>query len=307
MPKLPYHGWMISGAVDYAALTARPDAALVASTRREALDGAFGRETADELRHEKSGAAIVVIIAGGVLFVIFGAVTIGQWASGESWSDASIGLGATAVIAVLAAAAYVLIRTVLQPRSWLRSVRLIAFARANGLEAQPKAHMRELPGVLARPGRQEQYKSIHNRVTWSQTGLSAEAATYSDAGGGRNPDTFEIRFLAVALPSAPPRSTFRCGRNLGVRGEESAAWVDALVGTGGRSRLMCAPADADRVTAFFTPELRGVLTDAQHPANAEVAGNHLLLYYGSRNALDPTLWRCMFAAVDALEPVAQQR
>ena len=292
---------MDSTAIDYAPLTRRPDATRVAALRQEALAGAFGRETAKELREEKSGSLIIVTLVGGLLVVIFGGVTISQWVNGEDWSDVSIGLGFTVVIAALAVGMYVLSRRVLRPRAWQRAVRLILFARANGLDAQPRAGIRTMPGALERAGRPRQYKAFRNRVVWTQHGLPVEAATYSDmGGGGRNPDTFEVRYLAVTLPFAPPRSTFRCGRNLGMRGEESAAWVDALGGSEGRSRVMCPRNAVDDVKAFFTPELRAVLTDRRNPANAELAGDRLLIYYARKNALDVTLWKCMFAAVDAV-------
>jgi hypothetical protein len=286
--------------IDFRPLSERPSRQQLASVRSEGVAGAFGEPTATRLRTATRDGWIVLAVVGGFITAIFAVTTLVQWIQGESTEDALAGVAVTSVVAVVCFAAYAVGRYVISPVSWRATVRLVRFARANGMDVEPVSDGRPPAGTLNE--RRRKYRSLERRVSWTQGGMQVEAAQFSDAAYGRTADIFRARYLAIRLPVDLPRVSFISGRS-GLVHPDVYLGVDALIGDDARRgarrvRLICEPGSEDAARAIFTDRLIDVLADRHRPANAEIRGRWFLAYYRD-NGLNANeqLWRRTLEAV----------
>jgi hypothetical protein len=287
--------------IDYAPLTHRPDRVELARVRQEALEGAFGSTTARSVKTNTRDGLVLLAVLGGFITAIFAVTTVIRAAQGAPDDDTRIGVFFTLGVAVLCVIIYLLSHFAGGSRRWRRMVQLIEFARANGFTVQPESDPVILPGLLAR--HQSKYHSTHERVEWTQDGLSAECALHTDASYGRTVSTFSQRYLAVRLPHDFARVSFLGGLRVPVQPDRylgENVLDGSVAGRHPRARLICRPADRDTARALFTEELIDILTDPRHPANAEVVEGWFLAYYRTGDRLDPELWRRTLEAADAI-------
>jgi hypothetical protein len=296
---------MLPAQVDFRSLSERPSREQLASVRSDGLAGAFGEPTAARLRTATRDGWLVLALIGGFITAIFAITTLVRWIQGESAGDTLAGVVLTVFVALVCFAAYTVARYVVSPMSWRATVRLVGFARANGMAVEPVSDGQPPAGTLNE--RKRNYRTIARRVSWQQGGMEAEAAQFSDAAYGRTADIFHARYLAIRLPVDRPRASFISGRS-GLVNPDIYFGVDALTDDaarrgGRRVRLICDAGSQDAVRAIFTDRLIDVLTDRRRPANAEIRGRWFLAYYRDNgfNA-NEHLWR---RTLDAVELVAE--
>jgi hypothetical protein len=271
--------------------------------RSDGLAGAFGEPTAARLRTATRDGWLVLALIGGFITAIFAITTLVRWIQGESAGDTLAGVVLTVFVALVCFAAYAVARYVVSPVSWRATVRLVRFARANGMDVEPVSDGQPPAGTLNE--RRRKYRRLERRVSWTRGGMDVEAAQFSDAEYGRTADIFHARYLAIRLPRELPRVSFISGRS-GLVNPDVYFGVDALTGDdarrgGRRVRLICEPGSEEEARTIFTDRLIGVLTDRRHPANAEVRGRWFLAYYRDTGLnANEQLWRRTLDAVDAV-------
>ncbi|GAA2073567.1 hypothetical protein GCM10009840_03560 [Pseudolysinimonas kribbensis] len=280
--------------VDFGPLTSSPSASLAAEVHARALAGDLGPETVDEVRSERTRAIVPIAVVGGTLAVILAITTIVE-AAQEKGPEAVIGLEGIAVIALVCLAVYAFVRRVVQPRGWLRLVRFVAFADANGFIGRPVADPARTPGPLGR--RTFRYRRVFRFLTWEQRGVQVETGEYVDSSTGtRSSVGMRLRYLAIPVRDALPTATFLCGRSMSNPSPRSFAWVNAL--GRGRVQLLCEKDDVREVRAFFTDELIAALTDKRRPAHAALEDGWFFAYFLPGGWEKPDMWRSVFRVAE---------
>ncbi|MDI1463575.1 hypothetical protein QEZ54_21565 [Catellatospora sp. KI3] len=274
--------------IDYTPLRTTPATSDQAAVLEAARRGDLGQETARYLARAGARSSALGCLVGGVLAAI---TTIAMVAQGDSESVVVGGVFlAGAVLVGLAVKALVAAG---ERRNRERLVRLVAFARANGLPVEPEAEVRLLPGCIFASSLN--VRTMH-RVQWQAGGLSFEAATHSRWQEGKQ-GTLLVRFLAVRLDVRPPRLTFHPGRGGGVR---PAAILGTDAFEGEKFDLIARTHDHAGARVFLTDELRTLLTEHDRPVSAEVVDGWFFAYFRHHDELDEQGWRQAFAVAEAV-------
>ena len=255
--------------IDFAPLGRQPTPAELQQIRADVTRGDFGKESQEEATGP-TGGTVVGWMVGGFLVFIGAATTVLQAIGGDP--DLGIGFAFMAVGAAIGFGVRLLVNAA-DRRDWRRTVQLVAFARANDLDFQPVSKVPDLPGVPRRSG----HASTRNRMSWTAHGLPAEMATYHRAGGGSEAHSVTCRYLAVRMDVDLPAMTFRCGRRGPARGEDRFG-PDAFEGRAHSLRLGKLRLD-ERATTLFSDPVVELLTDREHPCNAEYVTAWFLAYY----------------------------
>ncbi len=289
--------------IDHTAWQAEPSAEELARLRGAMEDGEFGRPSRERYGKKQPFGVMVAAMVGGFLGLIFAIMTIVALVRGDS-DDVVVGLWFTGgVVAIGIACGWAASRS--DDRHWKEIWRLVTFAKANGLEVQPEAKVVLLPGSIFTT---RSHATTSERVTWSVDGRHVEVARHRRAGGGSVANSFDARYLAVRLDEVP-RLSFTAARGP-ARPATVLGTEVVLTGTaGGRRRgtLVSRAASADAARAFMTDELVDLLTDPDHPCNAEAAGGWFFAYFPPRRKVDADTWRHTFALADAVVRAAGRR
>ncbi|WP_136518999.1 hypothetical protein [Cellulomonas telluris] len=289
--------------IDLAPLGARPDGQDLASLQEAVAAGRYGRASREQYGKPSRSGVMVFTLVGGFLALIFGGTALAALVRGDT-DGALIGVWFTAgVLLVGLLCGWGAQRSDRRHRAdvW----RLVRFAEANGLEVQPAAKVVLRPGSIFTT---KAHASTGEQIRWTVDGRSVEVAHHSRSGGGTTPNSFSARYLAVQVGEVPA-FTFT-GPVRGPARPRSLAGPEVVVhGTGGgrrRGKLVSRVRTADAARAFLTDDLVDLLTDPEHPCNAETAGGWFLAYFPSRPVPDAARWRHLFALAEAVVRAADR-
>ncbi|MFC8191583.1 hypothetical protein ACFUMH_07960 [Cellulomonas sp. NPDC057328] len=289
--------------IDVTPLGAVPDAQDLAGLQEAAAAGRYGRATREEYGTPSRSGLMVFALVGGFLGLVFLVVVLVALVRGET-EDALIGLWFVGgVLLVGLACGWLARRSDRRHRAdvW----RLVRFAEANGLEVQPAAKVVLRPGSIFTT---KAHASTGEQVRWTVDGRSVEVAHHSRGSGGKTPNRFSARYLAVQVGDVPA-FTFTGPRSGPARPRQIAGPEVVVHGTGGgrrRGTLVSRVRTGDAARDFLTDDLVDLLTDPQHPCNAETAGGWFFAYFPSRPVPDATRWRHLFALADAVVRAADR-
>ncbi|WP_164775121.1 hypothetical protein [Nocardioides pantholopis] len=272
--------------VDYTPLGRTPTVEEVERLREELARGDHGKLARTTSSPARMGAFIGGLV-GGLLVFVSGMVVL------TDSSDRGVGLVAVAVSAGIGLVVGLLVAAATH-RSWLTTVRLATFARANGFGFHPEARAPRLPSVL----RSGANANTSNRVSWETGGCPAQMGTYHRASGGTTSNSTSSRYLAVRLGLGLPAMTFLCGRRGPLRGELRRG-PDAFEGRRYSLRMAGWRTD-ERATVLFDERVVSLLTDPAISCNAEYVDGWFLVYYPHRRRDDETLWRHALGLADAV-------
>ncbi|MEP7765984.1 hypothetical protein [Sanguibacter sp. 25GB23B1] len=282
-----------AGDVDYAPLTADPTSEDLATLRRSIQAGDLGKPTRLRYGKKQRDGLLVLGLVGGFLGLIFGAMALVSLVRGDT-ENALIGLWFVGgVIAIGGIAGFFAGRG--SERGWHDVWRLVTFARTNGFEVTPEAKVVLLPGTIFTT---KANASTSHRVRWTVGGARAEIANHRRSPGGTS---FAARYLAIQLPDLPSfsfvgraKGPARPGLVLGTETQIAGRHAN------GRGKLTSAAKDAERTRSFFTEEIVDLVTDPEHPCNAEAIGGWFFAYYRTNSGTDEQSWRHAFALADAV-------
>lgn len=289
--------------IDFRPLAAEPDARELATLRRAMAAGEYGRPSRERYGTKQPFGVVVFAMVGGFLGLIFGIMAITAAVRGNS-EDAQIGLWFTGGVVLIGLVCGGLARRA-ESRHWSTIWRLVRFAEANGLEVQPEAKVVLLPGSIFTTTR---LASTGERVRWTVDGRSVEVAHHRRAGGGSTASSFSARYLAVNLGQVP-RLSFTAARGPARPRLVAGPEVELTGSTGGRRRgtLASPAASAPAARAFMTDELVELLTDPDHPCNAEAMGGWFFVYFPGRRSPDAEGWRHLLTLAEAVVRAAGGR
>ncbi|GII99761.1 hypothetical protein CLV28_1107 [Sediminihabitans luteus] len=297
--------------LDVTALTTTPSAAQVDALRDSALRGELGAASARTARADASGAAVAATLVAGFVALL----PLAFLALTRNTSHLAVIVAIVAVAVALWFGVRALVGASAR-RRWRDHARVVAFARANGFDAEPVVDLSSVPSGFFHLGRDGR---TTDRVRWVRGGATAEVGTFTFTRGGSNAQS--CRYLALDLTGGAPREPW--GEELPddvmphEEPVEAEATSAALVPAGAAHRMHLLTVPRARgeldgapgvvrhgdVAAYpvLTPALARLLT-AHEPALVAEAGDGWLVVsaFGATDATDAALWERFAAIADAV-------
>ncbi|WP_135849214.1 hypothetical protein [Serinibacter arcticus] len=188
----------------FEALSKRPTGRQIAEVQRHAAAGRYGRGWRRAVESRSPRPSSMAMFVGGVVAVPFLIAVVVAVVQGDS-ETALFGLGATAVVTVVAGGLGYWGAAAARRRRWRRHARAALFAEANGLQLRLFAHQDVLPAAVRwRPG-DVRLQSLHADVMSARVGglLLMTGTRTTDVRRGESTSTFHQLWAGLRLEGAP--------------------------------------------------------------------------------------------------------
>jgi hypothetical protein len=270
-----------------------------------------------------SGASVIVLVIGGVVFLTFGSVfltvasslfsaflAISDGSTGSAWL---FGLGALLPIVLIGGVLTLIIVAAVRGTfgAQERRYRLDRFAGANGMSFLPSLEAPGLPGMIFGVGASR----CSSDLVRGQRPRFVEFANYQyTTGSGKNRTTHKWGYVAIKLDVPLPHIVLDATSNNGLFGASNlpATFDDdqrlRLEGDFDQHFSLYCPAGYEADALYlFTPDVMARFIDTAAALDVEIVDDWLF-FYGKRDfsTTDPATWAWLFSAVAAtLDKLAQ--